>query len=152
MKVEIYIHGYCMMNEAEKYGGYCATAVYKTYDFTVTGLGSNTTSNVLEIQALIHALNGIGSNYDEIKVFSNNGYIVDSINKYMNLWKTNNFKGIVNKALWIQYSSLTLNKSIIAVKLNNHTNEKNKNCYKVAKEEAQKAKNLAEEWAKFIGN
>lgn len=150
MNLEIYIHGYCMMNEAEKYGGYCATVVYKTYEYTVSGMATNTTNNLLEIQALNHALSGISQGYDEIKVFSNNGYIVDCINTYMSKWKTTNFKGIVNKANWIEFAGLTVNKSVIAVKLDNHLNQKNKNCYAIAKEEAQKAKVIAQEWAKIF--
>ncbi len=150
MNLEIYVHGYCLVNEVQKFGGYCANVVYKTYDYTVTSLGSNTTSNSLEIQALIHALKGIGSAYTKITVYSNNGYIVDCINLYMNQWRVNNFKGIANKAFWMEYSSLTANKFVIAVKLDNHTNERNKLCFKIAKEQALLAKTQAEEWAKLF--
>ncbi|QSX06893.1 ribonuclease HI [Sedimentibacter sp. zth1] len=106
-KIIIYSDGACSNNQSEKnFGGYGAVLIYKDNVKKVYGGEINTTNNVMELTAIIKALEMLKRKDIPVEVYSDSAYIVNCINNkwYVNWrkngWKTSKKTPVENKQLW----------------------------------------------------
>ena len=108
MKVEIFTDGACKGNPGP--GGWGALLRYGKKEKEINGFSPETTNNIMEITAVIKAL-------DELKLPSkiilttDSTYVKNGITSWINNWKVNgwktsNKKAVKNKDLWIKLDNL----------------------------------------------
>lgn len=67
-----------------------------------------TTNNRMELLAVIKGLEAIKSLNQEVTVYSDSKYVIDSIEKkWINSWLIKGFKGKKNKDLWLRYLNIS---------------------------------------------
>lgn len=98
---EVYTDGSCLGNPGR--GGWGAIG----NDFKLSGKQSNTTNNVMEMTAILKALEECGKrNIDEVCIFTDSQYVKNGISSWIINWKKNEWKtstgtAVKNKELWI---------------------------------------------------
>ena len=113
-KVIIYTDGACSNNQSKtNHGGYGAILEYKGHIKEIHGSEENTTTNRMEMKALIHALLALKETDIEIDVYSDSAYLIDCFTKkwYVswekNGWINSQKKPVENKDLWVELLKLT---------------------------------------------
>ena len=98
---DVYTDGSCLGNPGR--GGWGAIG----NDFKLSGKQSNTTNNVMEMTAVLKALEECGKrNIDEVCIFTDSQYVKNGISSWIINWKKNEWKtstgtAVKNKELWI---------------------------------------------------
>ena len=141
-KVEIWTDGACSGNPGP--GGWAAILNYKGIEKIVSGGLAETTNNVMELTAVVEALNLLKEKC-EVSLYSDSTYVVSAITEgWLNTWlangfKTANKKPVKNRELW-EALCIALNKHKVSfIHVKGHAdNENNNRCDKIAREEVQK--------------
>ena len=113
-KISIYTDGACKGNPGE--GGWGAILEYKDTIKEISGYSKNTTNNIMELTAVIKALEALKSSC-EIVLTTDSQYVKNGITDWIynwkkNGWKTANKKPVKNKELWILLDAITKKHSI----------------------------------------
>ena len=106
-KIIIYTDGACSNNQSsENFGGYGAVLLYKDNVKEIYGGEKNTTNNIMELTAIIKALETLKRRDIPVEVYSDSAYIVNCIkdkwyiNWRRNGWITSKKTPVENKELW----------------------------------------------------
>ena len=93
-----------------------------------------TTNNRMELMAVIVALNALKTPGQEVTIFSDSKYVIDSIEKkWVFGWLKTGFKGKKNKDLWLQYLTAHKLHNIKFVWVKGHNNHpENERCDQLA--------------------
>ena len=113
-KISIYTDGACKGNPGE--GGWGAILEYKGTIKEISGYSNNTTNNIMELTAVIKALEALKSSC-QIILTTDSQYVKNGITDWIhnwkkNGWKTANKKPVKNKELWILLDTVTQKHSI----------------------------------------
>ena len=107
-KLKIYTDGACKGNPG--IGGWGAILKYGNTEKEIKGFSKETTNNIMELTAVIKALESLSRSCNIIITTDSNyvkNGITDWINKWkINGWKTANKKPVKNKELWIKLDAL----------------------------------------------
>lgn len=107
-EIVIYTDGACSNNKGKNkgLGGWGAVLCFGTNQKEIYGGEPNTTSNKMELTAVIQALKLIKTKKYPVKVYSDSAYIVDCMNQgwyykwIQNGWKTKDGELVKNQDLW----------------------------------------------------
>ena len=107
--IEIYTDGACKGNPGM--GGWGAILIYKDHVKEISGFESDTTNNIMELTAVIKALESLKEECHVVLTTDSN-YVKDGITDWINNWKLNGWKTankqpVKNKELWIMLDSLS---------------------------------------------
>ena len=139
---EIHTDGSCLGNPGR--GGWAAISK----DFKLCGSQPNTTNNVMEMTAIVKALEEcVRRDISEVRIMTDSNYVKQGITSWIHNWKRNGWKtsgggDVKNRELWIQIDELRMKIKMIEwkwVKAHNG-NPKNEEVDKLARE---CAKNLS---------
>lgn len=103
---EVYTDGSCLGNPGR--GGWGVVSK----DFTLSGNLQNTTNNVMEMTAVIKALEHCVKNgYHDVRIFTDSNYVKNGISSWIYNWKRNGWKtssgsDVKNKQLWIHLDTI----------------------------------------------
>lgn len=106
MKINIYTDGACRGNQfRENFGAWAYLIDYnnKAYMTGQSSIIQNTTNNIMELTAVIKALEYLTNITDpktKITVYSDSTYIVMGINVWYKGWIKKNWKDVKNVELW----------------------------------------------------
>jgi len=108
MKVEIFTDGACKGNPGP--GGWGALLRYGKKEKEINGFFPETTNNIMEITAVIKALEALKLP-SKIILTTDSTYVKNGITTWINNWKANgwktsNKKAVKNKDLWIKLDNL----------------------------------------------
>ena len=136
-KVIIYTDGACSGNPGP--GGWGSILMYKENKKEISGGNPNTTNNIMEITAVIEALELL-KHECEVQVYSDSAYVVNAFNQgWIYNWKKNNWKTaskepVKNKELWEELYEFTKIHKIEFIKVKGHSdNQFNNRCDELAR-------------------
>jgi len=124
-KIEIYTDGACRGNPGP--GGWGVFMISGTHSKSMHGGTPNTTNNRMELTAAIKALNTLKKS-SKVTLFTDSKYVMDGINKYIEVWKDkgwkkSNNKKVKNKDLWQALDQATSNHDISWEWVRGHTGD-----------------------------
>jgi ribonuclease HI len=147
MDLNIYTDGACRQNAPtyNNYGGWGAVLLYGEHKKEISGFAKDTTNNIMELTAVIKALETIKKNVPNVTIYTDSKYVCDAFNNnwlskwQSNGWKTSNKKEVANRSLWERLLSLTqqYNPKFVWVK-GHEDNQYNVAADKLAVEEIKK--------------
>lgn len=115
-RMKIYIDGSCRPNS--RLGGYAIKVIPdKSEEYWITGTQNDVTNNIMELTALIKALEHIeAEKLDEkyeIEIFSDSQYVILGLSEWWPKWESNDFmnsknKPVKNLELWKKLHDLSL--------------------------------------------
>jgi len=103
---EIYTDGSCLGNPGRGGWGVIGKGI------TLSGNLRNTTNNVMEMTAVVKALEAcINYGHDYVRIYTDSNYVKNGITQWIHNWKKNGWKtssggDVKNKELWIQIDEL----------------------------------------------
>ena len=105
--IKVYTDGGCN-NTTDRIGAY-ANVILQDDEIIAqnTQAFENTTNNVMEMRALLNALQYLVKNKlndESVEVFADSQYVINGLTQWINGWKKSNWKNgtVANKLLWIQ--------------------------------------------------
>lgn len=155
-KVNVYTDGACSGNPGP--GGWAVLFCYGDHYEKLSGRTKRTTNNMMELQAVISALEemlslkAITRTMCSYEVISDSAYVVNAIvngwvDKWrMNGWMTTSKQPVKNKELWCQYLDVARMCNVKGIqitykKVKGHSNDKHNNMVdKLARHESLRAK------------
>lgn len=145
-KIEIYTDGAC--SQINKNGGYGIVAIYKDSIMLKYEGIKETTSNKMELLAVIEGIKSLKRRC-EVIVYSDSEYVVDNIrHNRIYEWRKNNFSKIKNVELWKELIKLLTQHKVNFVKIEAHQDNKYNNmCHTFA---YKAAINMLEKTQKYI--
>jgi ribonuclease HI len=117
-------------NTPDSYGGWGVVLKYQDKEKHLWGGDTNTSSNRMELQAVIEALKALQLYNIPVTVYSDSSYVVDGINGWIYSWNAQGWQskfggGIINVDLWKQIYDLIMKfDSISVVKVKGHDGNK----------------------------
>ena len=107
--IEIFTDGACKGNPG--IGGWGAILIYKDHKKEISGYVQNTTNNIMELTAVIKALDSLKEDC-HVLITTDSNYVKDGITDWIKTWKSNgwktaNKKPVKNKELWEQLDILS---------------------------------------------
>jgi ribonuclease HI len=105
---EVYTDGSSLGNPGR--GGWAAISK----DFKLCGAKPNTTNNVMEMTAIIKALEEcVRRDISEVRIMTDSNYVKQGITSWIHNWKRNGWKtstggDVKNRELWIQIDELRM--------------------------------------------
>ena len=127
--LKIYTDGACSGNQNEKNaGGWGAVLEYGQARKELCGGEADTTSNRMEMTALIEALSALRKDNQVIDVFSDSSYLMECFRKkwyvswQKNGWKTAKKTPVENQELWRRLLELTSGHEIRFYRVKGHVN------------------------------
>ena len=107
--IEIFTDGACKGNPG--IGGWGAVLVYKDHKKEICGTVEDTTNNIMELTAVIKALNSLKEQC-HIILTTDSTYVKEGITIWIDNWKSNgwktaNKKSVKNQDLWEQLDELS---------------------------------------------
>ena len=101
-EVKIYTDGACRGNPGP--GGWGAVLIYNNLEKEIKGFSSQTTNNIMELEAVINSLRALKKTC-AITITTDSNYVKMGITDWIkswekNNWKTANKKPVKNKAQW----------------------------------------------------
>ena len=108
-KINIYTDGACKGNPGQ--GGWGAILDYEGHIKEISGYSPNTTNNIMELTAVIKALEALKSSC-QVVLTTDSKYVKNGITDWIhnwkkNGWKTANKKEVKNKELWTELDNLS---------------------------------------------
>ena len=89
-------------------GAYAAILQYENYTKELVRGFRKTTNNRMELWAVIAGLEALKKENQEVIIYSDSRYVVDTIQKgWLQNWLKTGFKGKKNKDLWIRFYALS---------------------------------------------
>ena len=124
--IEIYTDGACKGNPG--IGGWGAILIYKDHVKEISGFESDTTNNIMELTAVIKALESLKEECHVVLTTDSN-YVKDGITDWINNWKLNGWKTankqpVKNKDLWTELDLMTSEFEIKWSWVKGHSTEK----------------------------
>ena len=115
-------------------GGYGAILRYQQHEKSLSEGFRLTTNNRMELMAVIAGLEAIKDADKAVEVYSDSSYVVDAINKrWLEGWRTKDFKGKKNKDLWLRYLKTATGRKITFHWIRGHAGHpENERCDKMA--------------------
>ena len=112
--LNIYTDGACKGNPG--IGGWGAILEYGSTKKEIKGYSINTTNNIMELTAVIKALECLNRKC-KIVITTDSNYVKNGITDWIKSWKNNGWKTakkspVKNKELWIKLDSLVVNHDI----------------------------------------
>jgi ribonuclease HI len=115
---------------------------YKGKERELSGSEMHTTNNRMELLGVIEGLKALKEGC-EVEIVSDSSYVVKGINEWLENWIKRDFKKVKNPDLWREYIEVSKPHKIKATWVRGHDgHEENERCDKLARDEAQKAKDL----------
>jgi len=109
MVIEAYTDGSCSISTGD--GGWGAVILQDDDYQEICGGTKHTTSNRMELTAVIKTLEYVTANYGdplEVRIYSDSLYVVNAFNKnWIKLWRKKSFRNIKNSDLWLKLLNLT---------------------------------------------
>ena len=107
--VEIFTDGACKGNPGV--GGWGSVLVYKDSVKEISGNTKNTTNNIMELTAVIKALESLKEQC-HVELTTDSNYVKDGITDWiktwkLNGWKTANKKAVKNQELWKKLEAIS---------------------------------------------
>ncbi len=101
IKVEVYIKGLCSRNQfAENWGGYGVSLISGDKRKEIIKSVGNTTSNEVELLAVLDGLRAIKLNNIHVDIFSSSSYLIDTMQKnWIEKWKRSGWKNSMKKTV-----------------------------------------------------
>jgi len=108
--VEVFTDGACKGNPGV--GGWGSILIYKDNIKEINGKAENTTNNIMELTAVIKALESLKEQCHVVLTTDSN-YVKDGITEWIKVWKLNgwktaNKKAVKNQELWKKLDSLSV--------------------------------------------
>ena len=108
--VEVFTDGACKGNPGV--GGWGSILIYKDNIKEINGKAENTTNNIMELTAVIKALESLKEQCHVVLTTDSN-YVKDGITEWIKVWKLNgwktaNKKTVKNQELWKKLDSLSV--------------------------------------------
>ena len=139
-KITLFSDGSALGNPGP--GGYGTILRYKDKEREISGYEEHTTNNRMELRGVIEGLKALKEPC-EVMIVSDSSYVVKGINEWLGGWIKRDFKKVKNPDLWREYIEVSKPHSIDAKWVRGHNgHSENERCDLLAKEAANKAKNL----------
>jgi ribonuclease HI len=139
-KITLFSDGSALGNPGP--GGYGVILRYKGKERELSGSEMHTTNNRMELLGVIEGLKALKEGC-EVEIVSDSSYVVKGINEWLENWIKRDFKKVKNPDLWREYIEVSKPHKIKATWVRGHDgHEENERCDKLARDEAQKAKDL----------
>lgn len=131
-QITIYTDGASRGNPGR--GGYGAILMWKEHRKELSAGYRLTTNNRMELMAVIASLEAVKKDHQQISIFSDSQYVVNSIEKrWVYGWVRKGFKNKKNKDLWLRFLPLYEKHSIRMVWVKGHAdNPYNNRCDELA--------------------
>lgn len=120
-------------------GGWGAILIYNDIKKEISGGSSETTNNIMEITAVIEALELLKRECI-VEIYSDSAYVVNAFNNgwiynwIKNNWKTSSKEPVKNKELWKKLYNLTKKHNVNFIKVKGHSDNKyNNRCDELAR-------------------
>ncbi|MBQ7340153.1 MAG: pyrroline-5-carboxylate reductase [Clostridia bacterium] len=141
--IDVYTDGACSGNPGK--GGYCAIILINGEEIVVSGGKDETTSNRMELLAVIKGLEAI-EKPSKINIYSDSSYVINAFNQgWIDSWLSKDWHGsdgreVKNVDLWKRLLSLYKTHKVNFIKVKGHSdNPYNNKCDKIAVEQYKKA-------------
>jgi len=139
-KITLFSDGSALGNPGP--GGYGTILRFGDHEKIVSGNDAHTTNNRMELLGVIEGLKALKEPC-EVEVISDSSYVVKGINEWLSAWIARDFKKVKNPELWREYIEVSKTHKIHAIWVRGHNgHEENERCDKIAREEAQSAKEM----------
>lgn len=139
-KITLFSDGSALGNPGP--GGYGAILRYMDKERIISGGEMHTTNNRMELLGVIEGLRVL-KEACEVEVISDSSYVVKGINEWLVGWIKRDFAKVKNPDLWNEYIKVSKGHKIKATWVRGHNgHDENEKCDILAKEEAQKQKDL----------
>lgn len=137
-KITLFSDGSALGNPGP--GGYGTILRFGDHEKIISGRDSHTTNNRMELLGVIEGLASLKEPC-EVEVISDSSYVVKGINEWLSAWIARDFKKVKNPELWQRYIEVSKPHKVKGTWVRGHNgHEENERCDKIARDEAQKAK------------
>lgn len=137
-KITLFSDGSALGNPGP--GGYGTILRFGDKEKIISGSESHTTNNRMELLAVIEGLRALKEPC-EVDVISDSSYVVKGINEWLKGWIKKDFKKVKNPDLWREYIEVSTGHKVNGIWVRGHDGHiENERCDKIARDEAQKAK------------
>ena len=144
-KITLFSDGSALGNPGP--GGYGVILRYGDKERELSGYEEHTTNNRMELKGVIEGLKALKEPC-EVDIVSDSSYVVKGITEWLSGWIKRDFKKVKNPDLWREYIEVAKPHAIHATWVRGHDGHvENERCDKLAKDAAQKAKDLKESYA-----
>jgi len=139
-EVTIFTDGSCLNNPG--IGGYSAILKYPNHkQKIVLGAELDTTSNRMELTAIIEGIKALPTGIYSISIVSDSQITVRGINEWLSKWILQDFKKTKNVDLWKEYLEVSKEHMVTAQWVKAHNGHpENELCDKLARAEAERLK------------
>ena len=139
-KITLFSDGSALGNPGP--GGFGTILKYGDNEKIITGSEAHTTNNRMELLGVIEGLNALKEPC-EVDVISDSSYVIKGINEWLRGWIKRDFKKVKNPDLWHRYLEVSSSHKIKGIWVRGHDGHvENERCDKLAREAAQKEKDL----------
>ena len=139
-KITLFSDGSALGNPGP--GGYGVVLRYGKKEKELSGQEPHTTNNRMELKGVIEGLKALKEPCD-VDIVSDSSYVVKGINEWLKGWIKKDFKKVKNPDLWREYIEVAKPHKIHAIWVRGHDGHvENERCDKLARDAAQKAKDL----------
>jgi ribonuclease HI len=139
-KITLFSDGSALGNPGP--GGYGVVLRYGDKEKELSGQEAHTTNNRMELKGVIEGLKALKEPCD-VDIVSDSSYVVKGINEWLGNWIKKDFKKVKNPDLWREYIEVSKPHKIHAVWVRGHDGHvENERCDKLARDAAQRAKDL----------
>ena len=129
-RVSLYTDGSCIKNPGP--GGWAYILVHEGNEKKDSGCEQSSTNSRMEIKAVLEGLRALKKPC-AVKIYSDSEYVINTIEKWLEGWKKQRFKGKANVDLWREYIELSKDHKISTKHIKAHTGHKyNERCDKMA--------------------
>ena len=144
-KITLFSDGSALGNPGP--GGYGVILRYGDKERELSGYEKHTTNNRMELKGVIEGLKALKEPC-KVHVISDSSYVVKGMTEWISGWIKRDFKKVKNPDLWREYIEVAKPHTIDATWVRGHDGHvENERCDKLAKDAAQKAKDLKESYA-----
>lgn len=136
--ISIYTDGAAKGNPGN--GGFGTVLISGKFRKEISGGFKLTTNNRMELLAVIVGLEALKTTSNNVTVYSDSKYVVDSVEKgWVFSWVRKNFKNIKNKDLWLRFLDTYKKQTVNFIWVKGHAgNIENERCDKLAVQAAEK--------------
>ncbi len=139
-KITLFSDGSALGNPGP--GGYGTIIRYGEHEKEIFGGEEHTTNNRMELLGVIEGLKALKEPCI-VDVVSDSSYVVKAINEWLDGWKKRDFKKVKNIDLWRAYIEVSAPHKINGIWVKGHDGHaENERCDKLARDEAQRQKEL----------
>ena len=109
--IKIYTDGGCSPNPGK--GGWAALLMWEKHQKLISGCYQQTTNNRMELIAIIEALQALKTTDIPVILYTDSNYVASAFNrKWIDKWKSNNWKKLDNSPVLNKDLMITLDKLV----------------------------------------